>query len=314
LFYGVRNAQSLDVGPSSTQPIPCAFFLFTCCPGVLLVLAVLFCSSPGISHQGSARLGQRAEVTTADEAPQEPPIFWNTALLFVAAIFVLYLLLQPLDLASDETASVAGTLFQVTGTIAALLLPVAELTGNRMNQGREQWMRIVINEERQRRKEAVDAALEDLGRLRDFGVIARRSSLYLLCAFFLSTAALFTPGVSWSDRTKMDFYWVDNSLIGGALGFMVVGLIILWPFLRYLYAPSILDRKKLRRDFEAFLKPGGEGPSTLPIAPRTKAGSHVEDHSSAGCRSCCACCKHHQSECLGSCSKRTHRRQEGTTL
>lgn len=204
----------------------CVYMLATC--ALLLALLVLrenwmsannsysMTSTERRLHQPQALSSSGQQISGTSWRPHG----WLT-LIAVAGIWLLAAVTMHRFVSDLNISSIASSLFQVSGTIAALVLPAAELAGQRLANKVTSWNQHVKN---WKQKENAMKRFDDIERATQY---ARLGSVTIVCSFLFSTGALlFSPGV----EAKGHPSFVDKLFVGGTLSCLIVGFVMLLPF------------------------------------------------------------------------------------
>jgi hypothetical protein len=154
--------------------------------------------------------------------------------LLVTLIFIALLCLLKPDLnLSQISSAILGT----SGTIVALALPAAELAGQSVTRTGEYWVSRFADPEKMGLPPSKKKALEEIGKVKEKALTARRGSLYVLCAFVLSSFALLTPRFEIGGKVIL----LDYVLIALAWGFLLTGAALFFPFTWSVYRLDALQ-------------------------------------------------------------------------
>jgi hypothetical protein len=211
------------------------------------MLALAIAQAVGLYRKSMAQQVETMNDRNTQRRRTRPFPYINQLIGFVALMFafliglVTAVVILPYSLKPEALSSVASTIFQVCGTFVALLLPTAQLAGDRVTGYVNAWVKLV------RSRDHIPFVLRSFNELERVISISWIGCLFIVCAFLLSTVELFTPGVPAiypfiTKTTPSQLSPLDISLISWTLAFLLVGFALLLPFIRFLYSFGALDR------------------------------------------------------------------------
>jgi hypothetical protein len=166
--------------------------------------------------------------------------FWS--LVFVLIVATLLALLAPTANAGTDITGIASSIFQVSGTMVALVLPASELANNFVTKFSDELFVIIESQTgvSPEKKEETITNLSDELRL-NLGP-AWRASIYALSSFLLSCLAMFVPSMK-AMLGSVPFSF-GHFLLGLSLGFVMAGAFWFFPTARYIFRLKLLDDVK----------------------------------------------------------------------
>lgn len=181
--------------------------------------------------------------------------FWS--LVFVVIIATLLAVIVPALSIGTNIPDIASSIFQVSGTMVALVLPASELANNFITKFSDELLvKITAEEVSAEIKQGEITRLSNELR-RNLGP-AWRASIYALSSFLLSCFAMFVPSIN-TALGPVPFSF-GHFLLGVSLGFVMVGAFWFYPTARYIF------RLKLLSDVEGFARRIGGGEKKTPGA------------------------------------------------
>lgn len=165
----------------------------------------------------------------------------------VVAITVLFTALKM----EANIYDIASSIFQVSGTIVALILPAAELANNFIRVFADDMVVRIAEAESVSPQDRVAITTSIASELKQHLVPAWRGSLCALYAFLISCILMFAPlgSVTICSRAVP----IDSILLGLALGFIIVGAFLFFPTAWYTYSLRSLENAK--QVVAGFVKP-----------------------------------------------------------
>jgi hypothetical protein len=158
----------------------------------------------------------------------------HKSLIIVVSIAAVFLTLEVILKPGPEVATIV---FATSGTMVALVLPAAQLANESIRRIGEYWLERVNErvsgdgKDYQAIENTCSLAMRFITEIKGVASFAWRGSIYVLFAFFLSSIALLTPRVMLCSYIIL----VDYILLGGALGFLLVGAFLYYPFAGWVY-------------------------------------------------------------------------------
>lgn len=163
--------------------------------------------------------------------------FLHLNLLAVGVIAVGFIALALVLEPKPNILNIAPWVFAISGTMVALVIPAAGLAGGLITRIVEYWLKRVADTEEKNRPQKARLGLEFIKEAKKNAIPALRGSIYVLCAFFLSSIAIFAPRITLCSCTIL----VDFGLLGIALGFLLVGAFLFYPFALWAYRLVLLE-------------------------------------------------------------------------
>lgn len=163
----------------------------------------------------------------------------------ISATFVACLLAfrVPWGLININAQNTSASIFQVSGTMVALIIPAAEISNAFISTLANDLLKVVYSQQ-------VDASVqlktvEDLTtELKDNLYPAWRGSVYALFAFILSSVGMIAPPVSIPLGGSGSSFSLDYFIVGASLGFLIVASFWFIPTARYAFQLELLDTIK----------------------------------------------------------------------
>jgi hypothetical protein len=208
-----------------------------------------------------------SEVTDAGQEKTGADRFWEwvgknslrwgpVAVVAIAALFT----------ALNREANIydiASSIFQVSGTIVALILPAAELANNFIRVFADDMVIRIVEAESVTPQERIAITTSIANELKQHLVPAWRGSLCALYAFLISCVLMFAPLGSLTIRSRA--IPIDSLLLGLDLGFIIVGAFLFFPTAWYTYSLRSLENAK--QVVASFVKPPDMSPGATGTAP-----------------------------------------------
>lgn len=160
-----------------------------------------------------------------------------------------------------DVQEVAGTIFQVSGTMVALMLPTAHLAYQFFTQYSEKFLKIIENakEEEINSKETIADPVEkaqqindikikkagqinkDVAELRKNFYPSLKAIFYVFCSFLLSAFTLILPNKIIPMKCLAVDLVVDYFFLGASLSSLVIGSFYFIPTALYIFKFKLLD-------------------------------------------------------------------------
>jgi len=148
------------------------------------------------------------------------------AILVAGGFYILTLIIKPENI-SDINISV----FAVSGTIVALILPAAELASHSLRRVTEYWLNRIVKVEVNQRGETAGLGSELIDEAEKKALCTWHGSICMVISLILSSIGLFTPRMMYRGY----IIHIDYLLLSGALGFLFIGIFSYLPFVRWIY-------------------------------------------------------------------------------
>ena len=158
---------------------------------------------------------------------------------------------------------IASSIFQVSGTIVALILPAAELANNFIRVFADDMVVRIAEAESVSPQDRIAITTSIASELKQHLVPAWRGSLCALYAFLISCILMFAPLGSLTIFSRA--IPIDSLLLGLALGFIIVGAFLFFPTAWYTYSLRSLENAK--QVVADFVKPQDTIPGTAKMVP-----------------------------------------------
>jgi hypothetical protein len=180
--------------------------------------------------------------------------FWSLIVVMIIAAALGFA--GPFENADAKIGEIAMSVFQVSGTMVALVLPASELANNFITKFSDELLVLILAETVSDEKK-YDAVNRLSDKLRDNLAPAWRASIYALSSFLLSCVVMFVRNMSVTVRS-VSFSW-GYFLLGLSLGFVMVGAFWFFPTARYIFSLQLLEDTK---DFAGQLTGAKKKPET----------------------------------------------------
>ena len=163
--------------------------------------------------------------------------FWSlTAVMIIAAVLAFA---GPSD--DNRLVEVAMSIFQVSGTMVALVLPASELANTFITKFSDELLVKIYAEDVPDEKK-LDTINNLSDQLRDNLVPAWRASVYALSSFLVSCVVMFMSRMDLTVRGVS--FSRGYFLLGLSLGFVAVGAFWFFPTARYIFKLELLNDVK----------------------------------------------------------------------
>lgn len=159
------------------------------------------------------------------------------SLVVVGVVTTIFAFRAPWGKMDVDVQTTAASIFQVSGTMVALVLPAAQLSNQLITELANAFKLSVKDSVSAERKRSVFLERGDL--LRERMSPAWTASVYALCAFILSSVAMVMPEVDipLGDRFALA---IDRLALGLSLGFLVVGSLWFYPTAKYVFRLELI--------------------------------------------------------------------------
>ena len=164
------------------------------------------------------------------------------SLLAVLMIASLLGLLGPFLSTPTGIGDIAMSVFQVSGTMVALVLPASELANNFITKFSDDLLLKITSQTQVSDETKSDLITKLSEELRANLTPAWRASIYALSSFLLSCVAMFVTAWNVTFRS-VSFSW-GYFLLGLSLGFLMVGAFWFFPTARYIFRLQLLNDLK----------------------------------------------------------------------
>lgn len=141
-----------------------------------------------------------------------------------------------------NTYDIASSIFQVSGTIVALVLPASEIANNFIRVFTDEMLARIAGENRVSAEKKIEVTNKIADELREHLIPAWRGSLYALFSFILSSVLMFAPLGKPTILSRT--ICIDSFLLGLAFGFLIVGALLFFPTAWYTYSLRSLDNAR----------------------------------------------------------------------
>ncbi len=182
-----------------------------------------------------------------DESPLKPSFnemleafkHWKS-LSLIGLITSILAFQVPWGVININAPSIASSIFQVAGTMVALVLPAAEISNHFISKLANDLLATIIAErvDDDLTRETVQRFTKEL-RVNMYP--AWRASVYALCSFILSSMAMISPPKTFPIFSPCLALSVDYLLVGASLGFLVMAGIWFFPTARYAFRLGLLN-------------------------------------------------------------------------
>ncbi len=170
--------------------------------------------------------------------------YWSP--VAVGAIGLLFIYIKN----EANTYDIASSIFQVSGTIVALILPASEIANNSIRVFTDEMLVRITSENDVCEEKRIKITNSIANELKEHLIPAWRGSLYALFSFFLSSILMFAP--LGTIKIFCQIVYIDSLFLGFAFGFLIVGALLFFPTAWYTY--SLRSLKNAQRVVEAALR------------------------------------------------------------
>ena len=139
---------------------------------------------------------------------------------------------------NSKIVEIGMSIFQVSGTMVALVLPASELANAFITKFSDKLLVLIVDEGEPDEKDINDIHTLT-NRLRENLKPAWRASVYALSSFLLSGVVMFVDSINVTVRA-VPFSW-GFFLLGLSLGFVMVGAFWFFPTAQYIFSLRLLD-------------------------------------------------------------------------